>query len=134
MERQVRRRALAGALVAAGLCGMAGCAHLKGVVIEDPSGRPMRTAVFTVGRPNGIAILDRHTVDGRGAFDFSLFPTDENDLYLYDGAGDPELTMRRVDASEMSDHMRLFLRAAPRQNPGDGDMGSGFNVPAVPGQ
>ncbi len=107
---------------------MGGCMHVKGVVLDDRSNQPMRSAVFTVGRPNGIAVLDRHAVDSGGRFDFYLLPTDADDLFLHDSMADPEFTMRRVDPSEINDHMKLLLRPAPRQNPGD-DMG-GTGLPA----
>ena len=96
---------------------LAGCAHLKGVVLEDPSQRPARTAVFSVGRPGGIAVFDSHRVDQNGAFDFYIGPTDDNNLYLYDGATAPELTMRRVEPFEQGEKMVLHLRAASPGTP-----------------
>ncbi|HVT79514.1 MAG TPA: hypothetical protein VHM90_02565 [Phycisphaerae bacterium] len=96
---------------------LGGCTHLKGVVVEDPGGRPMRTAVLTVGRPGGIAVFERHPVDDRGRFEFSLSPADLSNVYLYDGATAPEATLRHVDESEFSDHMQLHIRRARPGNP-----------------
>jgi hypothetical protein len=93
------------------------CTHLKGVVLEEPSMRPARTAVFSVGNPNGIAVYDTHRVDENGAFDFYLSPTDENNLYLYDGSASPDLTLRRIAPFEMSENMLLHLRRATPGTP-----------------
>ena len=92
----------------------ASCMHVKGVVLEERTQGPMRTAVITVGRPNGIAVYDSHQVDKNGAFDFYVLPTDEDNLYLYDGAGMPELTMERIDRMRVGDKMKLYLRPAPK--------------------
>ena len=79
--------------------------------------RPARTAVLCVGNPTGIAVFDTHHVDDDGQFDFYLGPTDDNNLYLYDGSASPELTLQRVAAFEMSDHMTLHLRRATPGTP-----------------
>ncbi|HEY4328731.1 MAG TPA: hypothetical protein VGN88_03275 [Phycisphaerae bacterium] len=96
---------------------LAGCTHLKGVVLEDPTQRPMKTAVISVGRPTGIAVLATHPVNDRGTFDFYLLPGDETNLYLYDGAADPEMTMRHLDQAEIGDKMTLHLRRALKSTP-----------------
>jgi hypothetical protein len=106
-----------------------GCTHIKGVVVEDPSGRAMKTARFSVGRPDSIAVYATHDVDARGGFDFYIAPTDENNLYLYDAAGDPQYTLQRIDRSQQSEKMQLRMRPAPaagRQGgPGVGGRGMG---------
>jgi len=96
---------------------LAGCTHLKGIVLEDPTQRPSHTAVLSIGRPTGIAVFDTHRVDQNGAFDFYIGPTDESNIYLYDGASSPELTMRRVEPFEQSQKMVLHLRPASPGNP-----------------
>lgn len=93
------------------------CTHLKGVVLEDPSGRPARTAVFSVGNPNGIAVYDRHSVNRNGEFDFYIGPTDENMIYLYDGSAPPEMSMRRLAPYELGEKMQLHLRPATPGTP-----------------
>jgi len=98
-------------LLSPALLLFAACTHLQGVVEQAP-GRPMPTAVFSVGRPDGIAVYEQHRADNRGRFDFYILPIDETNLYLYDGAADPRLTLRRIDRSEMSTHMHLDLPAA----------------------
>lgn len=95
---------------------LGGCTHLKGVVVEEQSGKPMRTAVLSVGRPGGLAVYATHRVDENGAFDFTLAPMDTTNIFLYDGAGDPETTMRHVEASEFSQNMKLRLRRARTPN------------------
>ena len=107
-------------LLSPALLLFAACTHLQGVVEQAP-GRPSSTAIFSVGRPDGIAVFDQHRVNVRGHFDFYVLPIDESNLYLYDGAADPRLTLRRIDASEMSTHMHLDLPAA---NP-NADLGPG---------
>jgi hypothetical protein len=98
-------------LVAAiALCG---CTHLKGVVVDAASGRPARTAVLSVGRPDGIAIYAVHPVDSNGKFDFQLGPTDEDNLYLYDSTA-PALTERKIDRTEFGQNMKLKLDAPPK--------------------
>ena len=116
----------------AGLVGVlmvAGCAHVKGVAVDEISGKPLRTAAFTVGRPDGIAVYERHGVDANGVFDFYLSPTDANFLYVYDSAGAPAMTMERVDSQQISESMKLRVRpvsAAGRDIGG----GSGLGIPA----
>ena len=110
------------ALAAVALCSaMLGCMHLKGVVYEEQAGgrgaRPMRTAALSIGRPTGIAVYATHHVDENGNFDFYIGPTDQDNVFLYDGAGDPELTMHRLDPIQLSDHMVLRLRRAGMGNP-----------------
>ncbi len=90
--------------------GLAGCTHLKGIVLVESTQRPARTAVLSIGRPTGIAVFATHHVDANGAFDFYIGPTDENHVYIYDDSGSPELTMRRIDPLEMSVNMTLHLR------------------------
>jgi hypothetical protein len=101
---------LAGVLLAAG-----GCTHLKGTVEEGP-GKPSRTAIFSVGRPGGVAVYSTHRVDAGGRFDFMIPAVDEDNVYLYDGRGDPQSTMRRVDPSEMGDHMEMMVPAGHSSN------------------
>ena len=96
---------------------LAGCTHLKGVVVEDPSGRPAKNAVLSIGRPGGISVYDQHHVDAHGAFDFYVGPTDENNIYLFDSAGNTELTLRHVDSYEISQNMKLHIRPAAPYNP-----------------
>jgi len=96
---------------------LAGCTHIKGIVLEDPTERPARTAVLSIGRPNGIAVFDSHRVSPNGTFDFYIGPTDENNLFLYDGSASPDLTMRRVTPFEQSDKMTLHLRPATPGTP-----------------
>lgn len=94
------------------LVAFVGCTHLKGVVLEDPSQRPCRTAVLSIGRPTGIAVFEQHHVNEHGAFDFYLLPTDNSNVYLYDSASPTEMTMRHVDSSEMNANMKLHIRPA----------------------
>ena len=97
------------AIVAAGLMALTGgCMHLRGVVEEAP-GRPSTTAILSVGRPEGVAVYSTHRVDAKGQFDFSMSMIDENNLYIYDGRGDPSSTLRRVDRSEMGLNMKLLV-------------------------
>jgi len=103
---------LNGLLMGLLVVALGGCTHIKGVVIEDPSGRPMRTAVLSVGKPGGIAAIETHPVDEKGRFDISLLPSDLSNVYLYDGATDPQLTLRHVDEQQFSDHMQLHMRRA----------------------
>ena len=103
------------------LLGLTGCMHLKGVVYEDlpnnAGSRPMKTATLSIGRPTGIAVYGKTRVNDKGEFDFFIGPTDYNQIFLYDGAGDPEMTMRRLDENQLSDHMVLHLRRAGPPNP-----------------
>ena len=102
-----------------------GCTHLKGVVLEDPSMRPARAAVFCVGNPTGIAVFDTHHVDDNGQFDFYVGPTDEHNIYLYDSSAPAELSLRRIAPFEMNDHMTLHLRRAA---PGTLTLPPGANI------
>ena len=104
--------------MAALVMALSACTHLKGVVLEEPSQRPVRTAMLTVGRPNGISVFEQHAVNSNGEFDFQIMPVDENNVYIYDTAAGAELTARKIDRSEMNDHMKLHMRPLPRNNPG----------------
>jgi hypothetical protein len=103
------------------------CIHVKGVVLEERTEHPLRTAVVSVGRPNGIAVLDSHPVNSSGSFDFYILPTDDGELYVYDGAASPELTMEHIDQSQVSTKMKLRLNPAPKKGTSDIDM-------RIPGQ
>jgi hypothetical protein len=85
------------------------CTHLSGVVEQAP-GRPLTTAVFSVGRPDGVGMYEQHHVDSQGRFDFSIISSDEQHLYLYDSAGDPRATMRRIEPVEMRKGMHIMMR------------------------
>jgi len=95
--------------LAALLLAIAGCTHVKGIVL-DPTQRPVTDAEFTVGIPNGLGPFARYRVDPNGRFDFQIAPTDETHLYLWDGKGDPLISIRKVDRSEISDHMTIYMR------------------------
>ena len=97
----------------AALC-LCGCIHLKGTVIDDASGKPLRTAVLTIGRPNGIAVYASHGVDQNGAFDFQIASIDETNVYVYDSATDPEAAVH-LEKAQLGEKMRIRLRALPRQ-------------------
>lgn len=92
------------ALLAAGAC-----THVKGVVLEDRTRRPVQEAEFTVGRPDGLGVFARHKVDKEGKFNFYISPTDEDFLFVWDGKGDPLLDVRKIDRNEISDHMTIVL-------------------------
>ena len=96
------------------------CTHVKGIVVDDRPGRPHPDAVFTVGNPDGIGVLQRNHADRNGRFDFYISPTDESLLYVYDSTQGASNTMRRIDHTEISDHMRVTL---PRTIP---DTDSGY--------
>jgi hypothetical protein len=87
------------------------CTHISGVVEQAP-GQPLQSAVISVGRPDGIAVYSKHQVDSRGRFDIQLAPTDETNVYVYDGAGDPRMTMRRLEPIELKKNMRIMVRPA----------------------
>jgi len=100
---------------------VAGCTHVSGVVEQAP-GVPLTTAVLSAGRPDGIAVYATYHVDSRGRFDIHLFPTDESALYVYDGAADPRLTLRRIDERDLRPDMKIMMRPA---NP-NSDVGPGM--------
>src|SRR5690349_17366967 len=85
------------------------CTHISGVVEQSP-GRPLPSAVISVGRPDGVAVFEKHPVDSRGHFDFYLMPTDESAVYVYDSGGDPRLTLRRLEEIELRQGMHIMLR------------------------
>jgi hypothetical protein len=100
---------LMGVLGVVGMLGMmSGCTHVAGEVTRM-DGRPLVTAVFSIGRPADIANYGTHTVDAKGHFDFYIGPADDTNLFLYDGAGDPKLTIRQVDREEINGHMHLRM-------------------------
>ena len=105
---------MAAVLLGVGLMAATGCMHLKGVVEEAP-GRPATTAVLSVGRPGSVSGAFEHRVDDKGRFDFWIFTVDEHRVYLFDQAGDPQITLRRVDRSEFSNQMQLTIPSGVRR-------------------
>lgn len=99
-------------LKAAGLAAIAGmlsgCIHVAGVVVRM-DGKPLSTAVFSIGRPTDIANYGTHSVDAAGRFDFNIGPTDETNLFLYDGAGEPAATIRQISPEQISTHMHIRM-------------------------
>lgn len=99
------------------------CSHIKGVVVDERN-RPVASAILSIGRPGSIGVFEPHKVDARGRFDFQVSPLDSTNVFLYDGAGDPQATLRQIDQNDLSDHMQLLLhRAAP---------GAGEDFMAIP--
>ena len=88
------------------------CTHVKGVILEDRTNRPVTDAALTIGRPDGIGVYQRIHVDKNARFDFYISPTDEDFLFVWDGKGDPLISVRKIDRGEISDHMTIKL---PRQ-------------------
>jgi hypothetical protein len=87
---------------------MSGCIHVAGTVTQM-DGRPLSTAVFSIGRPEDIANYGTHSADANGHFDFYIGPVDETNLFLYDGSADPKLSIRQVDPDQISGHMKLRM-------------------------
>ena len=77
--------------------------------MEESPGRVSKSAVLAVGRPGGVGICTTHRVDAKGQFDFTMSATEENNLYVYDGRGDPVTTLRRVNRGDINDHMKLLV-------------------------
>lgn len=100
---------------------LAACTHVKGTV-TDLRNRPLASAKLSIGRPDGVGAYAIHSVNERGEFDFHMLPVDDNALYVYDGSGNPSLTMRRIDRSELSSNMTLRIQ------PLSPDMLPGMNI------
>jgi hypothetical protein len=98
----------AGFALAALSLACASCIHVKGVVLEEHTEKPIANATFTIGQP-GMIVLDTHHSDRNGRFDFYIGPTDETALYVWTGQGDPTIAPRHVDRTEISDHMIIHL-------------------------
>jgi len=97
---------------------LAACIHARGTV-TDMQNRPLTTAKFSIGRPDGVGAFATYGVTDRGDFDFYVFPTDLNAVYVYDSTGNPAVTMRRIDRSDVSDRMKIKMHAAaPDMMPG----------------
>ena len=106
-------------LLVATLLVVGGCTHIKGVVLEERTGKALTTAVVTVGVPEGIGVLQNHPVDNQGRFDFQISPTDETAVYVYDSAGPAQNTLKHMDRSELSDHMTIKIhKYTPDMLPG----------------
>ena len=115
MTGTVRGRAYAavGWLGAVALgCALAGCTQVKGQVLDAQTKAPLTGVTFTGGRPDSISVFARHKVDSEGRFDFSIAPTDEQYLYLWDGQGNPELHAMHIDPTQISNHMKIFYHRA----------------------
>jgi hypothetical protein len=100
---------------------LAACTHVKGTVM-DTQNHPLTTAKFSIGRPDGVGAFATYPVNDRGDFDFYISPTDENALYVYDSTGNPSLTMRRIDRSDISEKMKIHM------HPASADMMPGMNI------
>ncbi len=88
--------------------GMAACTHVRGVVLADRTERPVPNAQFTVGRPD-MMVMNRFFGDSYGHFDFYIGGMDETNLYVWTGQGDPTVSVRHIDHTEISDHMILHM-------------------------
>ncbi len=93
------------------------CTHVKGIAVEDASDRPLKTAQFSVGRPDGVGTFGTFSVNGKGEFDFYISSLDVGELYVYDGNGAPQLTMRHLDRGEINEKMRIPVHPAPSNVP-----------------
>lgn len=113
-EHNMRYPAMWLFMITVALCA-SGCTQVAGEVV-DPRGRPHTSAVFSIGHPDGLGAFARHKVDAHGRFKFTLMGSDESYLYVYDGSGDPIMTTRRVDRSEISQSMRIILPVAVKGN------------------
>lgn len=82
-----------------------GCTHLKGVVVDEISSRPVPSAFFTVGHPSGVGVSAKYPCDAFGKFDFTILPIDEDFLYVSVGRADSDSQIRRVDKIEMGTNM-----------------------------
>jgi len=97
---------------------LSACIHAKGTVM-DPQNHPLTTAKFSIGRPDGVGSFANYNVTDRGDFDFYVFPTDLNAVYVYDSTANPAITMRRIDRSDINDKMKIHMRpASPDMMPG----------------
>ena len=90
-----------------------GCAHLKGVVVDEGGARPVPTAVLTVGRPDGIGVFESHKVDQYGKFDFKISTLDVHDVYVYDSATGPAASIHLAE-SEFGEKMKIRLPRVPK--------------------
>lgn len=107
-------RLCTGMSLALGLLLLNACTHVKGVVLEPITERPVTDARFTIGNPTGVGTFQTFKVDENGRFDFSISPTDENYLFLWDGKGDPAIAIRKIDRSQLNDHMKIYYSTKNR--------------------
>jgi hypothetical protein len=99
------------------LCGLAlllilvltGCVQMSGQVLAVGSETPVPEAQFFIGRPGGLASTPHARADSKGMFDFSVMTTDQGNVYVWDGTGDPGLTARRVDPRLMGTDMKVYV-------------------------
>jgi hypothetical protein len=91
--------------------GIAGCTTDVAGVVLDARELPVRDAFFTVGLPTGVGTFGKYPVDQDGKFNFHIAPTDESQLYLWNGKGDPQVSIVHIDHAEISDHMRLHYQS-----------------------
>jgi hypothetical protein len=96
---------------------LSACTHVRGTILSAHTKRPVANAEFTVGRPDMIP-LNRFHADRAGHFDFYILPQDEPHLYVWDGRGDPAVSVRHLDRLEISDHMTIRMYE-PNEIPGD---------------
>ena len=89
------------------------------MVLNNRTGEPLRTAVIAVGRPGGVGTYGRHPVDDSGQFGFILFMKDDNNVYVFDSAGPPEMTVQKLPRFEFGQPMtvRVRIRNAASRHP-----------------
>ena len=92
-----------------------GCMHLKGEVVQPPREQPLPTAVISIGRPDSVAVFGSYPVDKNGHFDFYIDQLEATNVYVYDGAADPAVTIMHIDSTHLNDHMRVIMRGAPKK-------------------
>ncbi len=92
---------------------LSACTHVSGVVLDPRSKKPVPTAVFSIGRPDGLGVFDKFKCDKDGKFDFSISPTDEPYIYVWDSAGDPGMTMQHIDRDQLRTNMTVYMQPSP---------------------
>lgn len=105
-------RLLAVACLLSGLT-LSACTQISGVVIDDRTKKPVPTAVFSVGRPDGLGSFAKYPVDKEGKFDFQIFMGDENYIYVWDDKSDPRLTLQHIDRNELRKNMVVRMQPSP---------------------
>ena len=99
------------------VASLTGCMQIKGVVVNEVTGRPIPSAVVSIGRPDGPVIYNQHRVNGDGEFDFKIALLDTTNIWVFDSAAAPSLTMLRVPEEQLGTKMKVRLRPPPRREP-----------------
>ncbi len=98
------------------LCQVGCITHLRGVVIDPATNRPLPSAIFTDGSPDNKINFVKYPVDADGRFDFRFPTLDKSWIFIWNGQGVPNMVYRKIDPSEFGTDMVVHFSPTLKNN------------------